>query len=308
MSTIMGPNEEKEVREVLRWAIGAEALQALNEPGTFEVIFNDDGRCWIESHSRGEYEARDRISRERLEVITALSACIKGVPVTASVDAMLPFIGCRIHSSLTAKGGRTVNIRKHSEQIIPFQSWIDENRISRNHARLLLTAVRMGASIVLAGMPGSGKTTFLNSLGNEIDPRERVISIEDDPELDLSNLTKWQAMSVTPGETTFHSLVKDALRQRPNRIIIGEARDGETLQQALKSSQTGVKGFLMTLHSGSAKEAIDYMQGMLSREVGVPAKDARDLLRTTVKVVVFMKDKRVREVLRMKTCARNGYL
>lgn len=297
MSSRMGENEAREVKAALEWAIGFEALAALKQPGTFEVIFNDDGSLWIETAGEGKRRGNDRISRARLDIITALCAHSEGVPVLSKVDAVLPLTGARVHSSRTASGGWSINIRKHSDKVVPLQEWVDEGRLSRNEARLLLAAVRSGAPIVLAGMPGSGKTTLLNSLGNEIDPAERVISVEDTRELNLPRLPDWQAFVEREGETTIRSLIKDAMRQRPDRILIGEARDGGTLQEALKSAQTGVKGFILSLHSGSAKETMLRMERML-HEAGTPSP--MELIRDVVKVVVFLKGKRVREVMRVK--------
>ena len=306
MSIRMGENEAREVREALAWATGNEALTALKGKDTLEIMMNADGRLWIETHREGMRLGRDAISSGRLEIITALCAHVENVPVSSSVSAEFPLTGDRFQAGLaTATGVPSITIRKHSETVIAFQNWIDSGRITRGNARLLLAAVRSGAPIVLAGETSSGKTTLLNSIANEIDPKERVITIEDRRELRLPNIPNWESFIAKKGETTILDLVRDAMRQRPDRIIIGEARDGETLREALKSARTGHKGLLLSLHAGSAREALDRMEDLLNE---VPTPNPRKLIAGTVKVVAFLRGKHVREVVRMKQCVRDGYL
>jgi type IV secretion system protein TrbB len=304
-AVIMGPNEAREVKGVLTWATGPEALAALKSPDTLEVMVNSDGRLWIETHRDGKQPGKDVFTPERLHLMVSLCAHVEGIPVGTSVSADFPLTGDRFQAGLsTVNGVPSITIRKHSEQVIPFKAWIESGRISRNHARLLSAAIRTGSSIVLAGKTGSGKTTLLNSMANEIDQRERVISIEDRRELRLPNLPDHESFITRKGETTILSLVRDAMRQRPDRIIIGEARDGETLLEALKSGRTGHQGLLLTIHAGSAAEALERMEDLLN-EAAHPSP--KKLIAGTVGVLVFLKDKRVIEVRRMKECVRQGY-
>lgn len=305
MKILLGENERRELCAALEWAMGEEALKALKGKDTLEVIMNDDGKFFHETHEHGMQLGDDVFSPERLEIITALCAHVEGVPAERSVSAEFPLTGDRFQAGLsTSSGVPSITMRKHFEGVIPFKTWVDEKRISKYNARLLLWAVRSGAPIVFAGETGSGKTTLLISLSNEIDPRERIITIEDRRELRLPRIPNWQAFIAKKGETTILHLVQDAMRQRPDRIIIGEARDGATLREALKSARTGHKGLLLSLHAGKG-EALDRMEDLLN-EVQTPSP--RGLIAGTVKVIVFLKDKHVREVVRMKTCIQNGYI
>lgn len=304
MSIIMGPNETREVHAILTWAMGEEAMEALRNPTTNEVTMNSDGKLWIDDLHKGKILGRDIISSVRREIITTLCAQTEGVPVGAGVAAVFPLTGDRFQASMsTIHGTPAISLRKHSVEVRPFQEWIDTGRISKKHAFILLAAVRVGASIALVGMPKSGKTTMLNSLANEIEPHVRVVTIEDTQELRLPKILDWQGFVTSKGKTIIDH-VREAMRQQPDRIIVGEARTGDTLLEALKVTQTGCRGLMISIHAGSSHGALPRMERLL-HEVHTP--NPRGLIADTVEVVVFMKDKHVREVMKMKKCIRAGY-
>ena len=157
--------------------------------------------------------------------------------------------------------GPSVTIRKFSNRICSMSELVSLGALPPWYSQLLCWAVRTRQDIAVAGGTGSGKTTLLNALSCEIDKGERIVTIEDSAELkftshpDVVRLEAQDASIEGTGEITIRDLVKNALRMRPDRIVVGECRGSETIDM-LQAMNTGHDGSLTTLHAGSANEAI----------------------------------------------------
>lgn len=180
-------------------------------------------------------------------------------------DARHPFVdaqiasGHRIHVAFppTSRKGITVSLRKPPAR----GSATQEGRwIGSPAYELLRSAIRSGDSILIAGATGSGKTTLANDLLSEISPRERIVALEDTPELLPSHPHFLSLVSRPPnadgcGEVTLRTLLRQTLRMRPDRIVLGECRGAEVLD-LLQALNTGHRGALSTLHANSARDAL----------------------------------------------------
>ena len=190
------------------------------------------------------------------------------------VDARLPD-GSRVNVAIkpVAVDGALVSIRKFSRQPYSLERLVEFNSIRPQMADLLIAAVKGRMSILISGGTGSGKTTVLNALSNHISEKERLITIEDAAELQLQQPHVGRLETRPPniegkGEIRQRELVKNALRMRPDRIIVGEVR-GEEAFDMLQAMNTGHEGSMTTVHANSARDALSRLEQMVGM-AGMP--------------------------------------
>jgi pilus assembly protein CpaF len=187
-----------------------------------------------------------------------------------------------------AVDGPCLTIRRFGTTTLPLTAFATEGV-----AELLRTAVQRGANVVVAGGTGAGKTTLLNALAAEIPPGQRIITIEDAAELRLPQdhvvrLESRPANAEGVGHVTVRDLVRNALRMRPDRIILGECRGGEALDM-LQAMNTGHDGSMTTCHANSGVDALRRLETMvLLADVGLPLAAVREHLAATVDLVVHV--------------------
>ncbi|MBO9546982.1 P-type conjugative transfer ATPase TrbB [Caulobacter sp.] len=253
--------------EALIQALGAAIAEALAAPDVEEVIVNADGHIWIERLAAGRAFSGATLTRFDAERVLRLVADHAGVVVNHDqplIAATLPG-GERFQGVYgpVAKGPSFV-IRKPPSEIFTLDQYVEQAVMSPAQARALAEAVAARDNILIAGGTGSGKTTLGNAiLALPAFAQDRVILIEDTEELkcaardQLSLLTRGADPAVTMAD-----LVKVSLRLRPDRIVIGEVRDGSALD-LLKAWNTGHPGGLATLHANSAAEALTRLEDLI---------------------------------------------
>lgn len=208
------------------------------------------------------------------------------------VDARLPD-GSRVNIIIPplALRGPAVTIRKFSKKPLSLENLQGFGALDERMRRFLVRCVQARKNIVVSGGTGSGKTTLLNALSHNIDRAERIITIEDSAELRLLQphvvrLETRPANFEGQGAFTIRDLVKNALRMRPDRIVIGECRGGESLDM-LQAMNTGHDGSLTTLHANNPVEAISRLETMcLMADVELPAKAIRAQIAGAIHVIV----------------------
>ena len=248
-------------REALNHALGDFIATALADPLVVEVMANPDGKIWIDRIGEGRKATKAIITANDANTILRLLADHAGVIVNADtplVSATLPETGERFQGLFPPIVARpSFAIRKRPAVIFPLSHYVDTGIMPVAIARSLRQALKDRLNIIVIGGTGSGKTTLTNALLAEpaiID--DRVIIIEDTAELQcvahdcLSMLTKTIAPVVTMGD-----LARATLRLRPDRIIVGEVRDGSILEM-IKLWNTGHPGGIATLHANSPLEAL----------------------------------------------------
>lgn len=197
-------------------------------------------------------------------------------------------------ASPAAIDGPAVTIRKFSDRIRTLGRLVELGSLPGWYATLLSWAVRTRASIAVAGSTGSGKTTLLNALSCEIPRGERVVTIEDSAELRFDahpNVVRLEAQDASiegVGEVTIRDLVKNSLRMRPDRIVVGEVR-GEECVDMLNALNTGHDGSLTTLHAGSAEEAVLRLILMARFGMDLPTALIEEQIATAIDLVVMMR-------------------
>jgi len=225
----------------------------MEDPENSEIMVNSYNEVWIER--KGKLIRTDTVFRDEDEVLN-LARKIAGHigrrvdTASPTVDARLPD-GSRVHIIIPplAMKGTTITIRKFKQEKLGIEDLIKFGSISPQAANFLVGAVKARLNTIVSGGTGSGKTTTLNILSNAVPNDERIITIEDSAELQLNNDHVVRLESRPPnaeghGEYTIRMLIKDSLRMRPERVIVGEVRDGSAfdLMQACNTGHDGSMG------------------------------------------------------------------
>ena len=210
------------------------------------------------------------------------------------VDARLPN-GYRVNATIPplSLDGPILTVRKFSARPFTAQDLIANGTMSIALANFLKACVEARVNLVVSGGTGTGKTTFLNVLSAFIPPRERVITIEDTAELQLNQVNLVRLEKRPPnvegkGEVTIRQLVVNALRMRPDRIVVGECRAGEALDM-LQAMNTGHDGSMTTIHSNGPRDALRRIETMvLMAGMELPLKAIREQVASSIELVVHL--------------------
>jgi pilus assembly protein CpaF len=215
------------------------------------------------------------------------------------VDESSPLVDARLEDGSRvniiipplAIDGPSISIRKFSKKSITLDIMAAQNNVSPMMAKLLKIASRCRLNILISGGTGSGKTTLLNAMSQMIDPAERIVTIEDAAELQLQQphvvrLETRIANLEGDGEITMRDLVKNALRMRPDRIILGEVRGAEAVDM-LQAMNTGHDGSLGTIHANRPREALTRLENMIGLAgINLPSKAVRTQIAAAIDVIV----------------------
>lgn len=292
------------IETFIRTALG-EFGPVLDDPTVVELSANQNGAVFVERHGVAPEHlgSLDATARERIIRFCATEA---GVPVTDEapiVSAKMPGTGFRFEGvKPPASEGPLFSIRFHGARIYTMSEYLDAGIVNQGQADRLITAMRSRKNIIVAGGPGSGKTTFLNMLIGEMfrfeGEADRLVIIEDTPELKTDNLNAVFLKASTKTDMT--RLLASTLRLRPDRIIVGEVRDGAALAM-IKAWNTGNPGGLASLHADSAHATLSRID-MLIREV--TAMPIPEIIGLGVDMVVFIEatreGRRVKEIIEVK--------
>lgn len=255
--------------EALRHALGETVLAALEAPDVVEILANPDGRLVLDRIGEGRRDTGRRLSVEARERTIRLIADYVGETVTREdprLSGVLPGTGERFQGVMPpVSAAPAFSIRKRPAVIWRLEDYVRDGVMSEEQAEALRIAIVNRHNILISGGTGSGKTTLANAvLAEPAFAEDRVFMIEDTPELQCS---AWDVVSVVtrrqPVAIGVADLVRDALRMRPDRIVIGEMRDGAAALETLKSWNTGHPGGLSTIHANSAQEALRRLEDLI---------------------------------------------
>lgn len=264
----------------------------MDDPLVQEIMINGPNDVWVERQgvqSVVELELRDTAIRNAISVLAKLSGKeAKGGTPNGVIDARLE--GFRINAVLppTAVLGPTICIRKHSPVNLAIEDYVASGAIPSAMGQAMIAMVVGRKNILVAGGTSSGKTTLVNALIDKIPEHERVLTVEDTVELKVRVPNKVRFESNEPAGVTTRLLIKAALRQRPDRIIVGEVRDGAAYD-LMQAANTGHDGCIATLHANSAFDALSRMETMiLQADVGWPHAAICSQIARTFDYVIFM--------------------
>ncbi|NMB57847.1 MAG: CpaF family protein [Chloroflexi bacterium] len=283
-------------KEILDEMIGFGPLQPLlDDPSISEVMVNGPNMVYIERNGKLEltnlkFDSDDAILRIIDKIILPLGRNIDTDNPT--VDARLPD-GSRVNAVIppVAIDGPSITIRKFMKDKLTMDQLIALGSITQPMASLLRACVIARLNIIVSGGTGSGKTTFLNILSSYIPENERIVTIEDAAELKLQQPHVVRLETKPPNiegkhQVAIRDLVKNSLRMRPDRIVIGECRGGEALDM-LQAMNTGHDGSLTTLHANTPRDALSRLETMcLMSGIELPVKVLREQIAAAIDLIV----------------------
>jgi pilus assembly protein CpaF len=267
----------------------------LKDPTINDILINTHKICYVERFGRLE---RTKVHfKDEAHLLRIINKIVAGIgrrvdESSPMVDARLPD-GSRVNIAIRpiSIDGPMVSIRKFSEKPFSMEKLVEVGSIRSQMVDLLRAAVQGKISIIISGGTGSGKTTLLNALSNFIPHEERMITIEDAAELQLQQphvgrLETRPANAEGKGEIRQRELVKNALRMRPDRIIVGECR-GEEAFDMLQAMNTGHEGSLTTIHANSPRDAMKRLEQMVAM-AGIPMSPGsiRSTIASAIRIVV----------------------
>jgi pilus assembly protein CpaF len=281
---------------VLNEAVGLGPLESFLEDDTItEIMVNNHQEVFVERAGRlvnsGESFSSDQAVLSVIErIITPLGRRID--ESSPMVDARLKD-GSRVNAIIPplAIKGPSLTIRKFAKNRLTFEDIINYGSINREMVEFLKVCVEQRKNIIVSGGTGSGKTTLLNVLSNFIPDGERIITVEDAAELKLyqPNLVSLEARPANlegRGAVSIRELVKNTLRMRPDRIVVGECRGGEALDM-LQAMNTGHDGSLTTAHANSPRDALSRLEVMvLMAGMDLPVTAIREQIASAVNIIV----------------------
>ena len=267
----------------------------LDDPDVSEVMVNGPKKIFIEKNGKVTkssitFDDDDHVERIIDRIISPLGRRVDADSPT--VDARLPD-GSRVNAVIRpiAIDGPCITIRKFKKDKLSIQQLVEFGSLTHNMGEFIRACVLSHLNIVVSGGTGSGKTTLLNVLSSFIQESERIITIEDAAELQLQQdhvlrLETKVANVDGRGSVTIRDLVRNSLRMRPDRIIVGECRGGETLDM-LQAMNTGHDGSLTTLHANTPRDALSRMETMvLMAGMDLPLKVVRQQIASAVDLII----------------------
>ncbi|MFC3068842.1 CpaF family protein [Phenylobacterium soli] len=260
-----------------------------------DIMVNGPGQIYVEQ--RGKLVLTDATFRDDNHVMSVASRIVS--QVGRRVDESTPLVDARLADGSRvniiipplALDGASISIRKFAKRGIDLDRMTRQGNLSAEMATVLKIASRARLNILISGGTGSGKTTLLNALSHMIAADERVVTIEDAAELQLQQPHVVRLETRPPnlegrGEINMRDLVKNALRMRPDRIILGEIRGAEALDM-LQAMNTGHDGSLGTIHANRPREALTRLENMVAMSgVNLPSRAVRTQIAAAVNMIV----------------------
>jgi pilus assembly protein CpaF len=297
------------LRDIMDEILGFGPIQPLlDDPDVSEIMVNGPNKVYIEkkgqlSRSPIKFEDNDHVLRIIDRIILPLGRRVDADSPT--VDARLPD-GSRVNAVIlpVSIDGPSITIRKFRKEKLTVDQLINFGSLTVTMAEFLRACVVCRLNIIISGGTGSGKTTLLNVLSTNIPQNERIVTIEDAAELQLQQEHVVRLETKTPnvdgrGAVTIRDLVRNSLRMRPDRIVVGEVRGGEALDM-LQAMNTGHDGSLTTIHANSPRDALSRLETLIMMAgMDLPLKIVRQQISSAVDLIV--QQTRLRDGTRLVT-------
>ena len=282
--------------QVLNEAIGLGPLEPLlADDDVSEIMINKFDEIWVER--RGQLTLSGATFTSDAAVLGAIERIV--TPLGRRIDESSPMVDARLKDGSRVNAiipplairGPAMTIRKFSKRQITASDFVSFGSLTTEMVELIETIVNLRLNIIISGGTGTGKTTFLNMVGNFVADDERIVTIEDAAELKLTQPNLVSLESRPPnvegkGTIAIRDLVRNSLRMRPDRIIVGECRGGEALDM-LQAMNTGHDGSMTTLHSNSPRDAMARLEVLvLMAGMNLPVRAIREQIASAVQVVV----------------------
>jgi pilus assembly protein CpaF len=284
------------VSDILDELLGLGPLEPLlKDPTITDILVNGHDIVFVERNGLlTRTEVRFKDEKHLLRIIQKIVSA-----VGRRVDESSPFVdarladGSRVNAVVPplAVDGSLLSIRKFAKIPISMQRLAELGSVPAEIAEVLQAVVQARRNVLISGGTGSGKTTLLNAMSSYIDEQERIVTIEDSAELQLQQIHVARLETRPPniegrGEVTQRDLVKNALRMRPDRIIVGEVRAGEAFDM-LQAMNTGHDGSMTTVHANTARDALSRVEQMIGMSgIEISPRSARGQIASAINVVI----------------------
>ena len=294
----LGPGEPAFLEAIFDYCTGYGALEPFfDDPQISEIMINGPQQIFIEKEGKlilteAHFESELQLRLVLNYIINPFGRFVNYKHPT--VDAHLKD-GSRINAVIppVAQQGTCISIRRFLKDKLSVQDLIDKNALTQGMADFVAVCVAARLNVVVAGNTSSGKTTFLNILARAIPDHERIVTIEDSVELQMMQTHKVSLEARPPdyngeGQVTIRDLVRNSLRMRPDRIIVGEIRGGETLDM-LQAMNTGHDGSMTTVHSNSPRDTLSRLETMtLMAGFELPVVAIRKQISAAIDLIVYL--------------------
>lgn len=297
-------------QDILNEALGLGPLEdLLADDSVTEIMVNGPDKIFVER--KGKLVLSDKTFMDAQSVMSVIERIV--APLGRRVDESQPYVDARLADGSRVNCvihplsliGPCITIRKFAKRQLFDKDLINFGTLTENMAEFLKVCVKVRKNIVVSGGTGSGKTTLLNVLSNYLPEGERILTIEDAAELRLNqpHLVRLEARPPNiegRGAITIRDLVRNALRMRPDRIIVGECRGGEALDM-LQAMNTGHDGSLTTVHANAPRDVIARLETMvLMSGMELPSRAIREQIASAIDIIVH--ESRLSDGSRKVTC------
>jgi pilus assembly protein CpaF len=294
----LGQGEQAFLNEIFEYATSYGAMdEFFDDPQISEIMVNGPNQIFIEKN--GKLILTDAKYESELQLRLAINHIIN--PFGRYVNYKHPMVdahlkdGSRINAVIppVAQQGSCLSIRRFLKDKLAVQDLIDKGSITQGMSDFIAVCVAARLNIIVAGNTSSGKTTFLNILARSIPDDERIVTIEDSIELQMMQTHKVSLEARPPdyngeGQVTIRDLVKNSLRMRPDRIIVGEIRGGEALDM-LQAMNTGHDGSMTTVHSNGPRDTLSRIETMtLMAGFELPVLAIRKQIAAAIDLIVYL--------------------
>lgn len=275
--------------EALRRALGFDILQALENPAIIEIMANPDSSLWVDELGVGMRQIGTIDPVRAMSIVSTVAAMLDTVVTLAApiLECELPLDGSRFEALIPPVVAQpTFALRKRASLIFTLSDYVERSIMTAAQRAVIENAIASRENILISGGTGTGKTTLANAVLDavaKISPDHRIVVIEDTRELQVG--AQNVAFLRTSDNVDMTRLLRATLRLRPDRIVVGEVRDGSALA-LLKAWNTGHPGGVGTVHANDARAALVRI-GQLIQEAGVPPNP--ELIAETVNTVVSIK-------------------
>src|SRR6266496_2302392 len=291
-------DRDRLVMEVQHEVFGLGPLETLmKDPEISDILVNSSSQIYVERY--GKLEKTDVRFRDDAHLLTVIDRIVSRVG--RRVDESSPMVdarladGSRVNAIIPplALDGPVLSIRRFGAERLTINDLVQFNSVPAEIAEVAAACVKSRLNILVSGGTGAGKTTLLNCLSNYIPENERIVTIEDSAELKLQQEHVVRLETRPPniegqGSVTARDLVRNALRMRPDRIVVGEVRGGEALDM-MQAMNTGHDGSISTVHANSARDALSRLETMvLMAGLSLPMRALRDYIASALDMVVHV--------------------
>lgn len=294
---ILGAKREMSEAEKAELSDLGAIMPLINDESVNDILINAHDKIFVERH--GKLELTDITYANDEAVLEVAQKIVKGIG--RNIDLRRPLVDARlldgsrvnIIAPPLAVDGTSISIRKFAKKGITLESMKERGNVSPQLADFLRICGKVRLNIIISGGTGSGKTTLLNAVSQHIDHSERIVTIEDAAELQLQqpHVVRLETKPISSGanereEVTMRDLVKNALRMRPDRILVGEVRGSEAFDM-MQAMNTGHEGSLTTVHANHPRDALSRLENMVSMaNLNIPPASIRYQIASAVNVII----------------------